>query len=199
MKIAFHTEVEVLNSGPGTWPTAVVKIFEDREGASVQIGSYERNHAGWCNETFAPFLLDGQWYALYSRDYTATRVMALPTCLDLGGEEPETNGFCPVDFYVPHDQPNVVAAGQGGKFGFVAGCIWGDDSSWKIQYLDLSKVAMGNLKRKEMFGYVSMPRHAKRLSECVSVVGYSREYPHVKLTVSQTYDIEQGVLIDPFA
>jgi hypothetical protein len=26
-------------------------------------------------------------------------------------------------------------AADGGRFGFVAGCIWGDDSSWKVQYL----------------------------------------------------------------
>ena len=27
--------------------------------------------------------------------------------------------------------------------GFVAGCVWGDDSSWKIEYLDLSKADEG--------------------------------------------------------
>lgn len=27
-----------------------------------------------------------------------------------------------------------------GDFGFVWGCIWGDDSSWKVQYLDLSRI-----------------------------------------------------------
>jgi hypothetical protein len=199
MKNPFRIEVEVFDSGPRTWPTAQVNIFHDREGASLQIGSYKRNHAGWCVETFSPFYLDGQWYALYSPDYTATRLMTLPSCQDLGGEEPHTHGFCPVDFYVPYDQPHVVSSGHAGRFGFVAGCIWGDDSSWKIQYLDLSDAASGKLVRKEMFGYVSMPDRAKRLSECVSVVGYTREYPHIALTVSQTYDISRGMLVDPFA
>ena len=51
--------------------------------------------------TFYPFQLGGRWLALYSRHYTATRLMALPSCADLGGEEPADAGFCPVDFYVP--------------------------------------------------------------------------------------------------
>jgi len=26
-----------------------------------------------------------------------------------------------------------------GAFGFIWGCVWGDDASWKVQYLDLSR------------------------------------------------------------
>lgn len=43
-----------------------------------------------------------------------------------------------------------------GTFGFVWGCIWGDDSSWKVQWLDLSRVAEGVLTREERFGYVEL-------------------------------------------
>jgi hypothetical protein len=42
-------------------------------------------------------------------------------------------------------------------FGFVAGCIWGDDSSWKIEFLDLSEIASGVIKRDARFGYIEMP------------------------------------------
>ena len=42
-------------------------------------------------------------------------------------------------------------------FGFVAGCVWGDDSSWKLQYLDLSRAAEGIVRREERFGYLELP------------------------------------------
>jgi hypothetical protein len=43
-----------------------------------------------------------------------------------------------------------------GEFGFVWGCHWGDDSSWKVQYLDLSQVQQGVIRREERFGYVEL-------------------------------------------
>ena len=43
-----------------------------------------------------------------------------------------------------------------GEFGFVWGCYWGDDSSWKVQYLDLSRVQQGVVRREERFGYVEL-------------------------------------------
>ena len=43
-----------------------------------------------------------------------------------------------------------------GGFGFVWGCYWGDDSSWKVQYLDLSRVQQGVLRREDRFGYVEV-------------------------------------------
>jgi hypothetical protein len=129
----------------------------------------------------------GRWFALYSPDYPATRVMELPSCKDLGGEEPLSHGFCPIDYYIPYDHPDVEAAGDAGRFGFVAGCIWGDDSSWKIQYLDLSDAAGGILVRK-----------ASRLKDCVSLDGYSRQFPHADITVSLRYDLAKGMKVDPF-
>ena len=35
------------------------------------------------------------------RDYTCTRLLRLPDCVDVGGEEPHPHGFCPVKFFVP--------------------------------------------------------------------------------------------------
>jgi hypothetical protein len=102
--------------------------------------------------------------------------MELPSCRDIGGEEPHRVGFCPVDFFVPRyiDREYLTLEGKKRKyrvnepdaddlnsqttkytpldpktgqrivvekpdypispltyypFGFVAGCIWGDDSS----------------------------------------------------------------------
>lgn len=193
MTSKFSVKVEVVDRGPGVWKTARVDILESDGSALRKIGSYDRNHAGWVETTFAPFEQDGRWYALYAPNYTTTRVMELPSCRDLGGEEPHTHGFCPIDYYVPYDHEAVKSAGDAGRFGFVAGCIWGDDTSWKIQYLDLSQVSQGVLVRKETFGYVSMPQKAARLVDCISLDEYSSDYRYVELTVSQMFDLERGV------
>lgn len=190
------------------------------------IGEYLRNYSSFGEATFHPFQQDGQWYALYSKDYTATRLMKLPECIDIGGEDPQSNGFCPVEYHIPQlcghtlnpDDPKPVVANhdsekwaykvpsEGGgtryywpddkdhpypdeerkvaylaekershatadawsdrhpftteyaRWGFVAGCYWGDDSSWKVQFLDLSRAKEGIITRDERFGYIWLPR-----------------------------------------
>ncbi len=91
-------------------------------------------------------------------------------------EETETvpgSGFCPVGFYVPdwwdvHDGSLIPGSeswdeGQewpSGDSGFVWGCHWGDDSSWKVQHLDLHKIRDGVIKRDDRFGYVALATHS---------------------------------------
>jgi len=183
----FHVKVEAKDTGrPKTWKYSIVSVFED----DVLLGSYERNDLAYSQSTFYPFCLDGQWLALYSREYTATRVMSLPDCRDLGGEEPHSHGFCPVEYYVPcfrrfvgthighgyawhgrefDNQPIDLPPDQAAlyrhefgdwefmRIGFIAGCVWGDDNSWKLQVLDLSRAADGIIKREERFGYLELP------------------------------------------
>ena len=133
------------------------------------VGRYDRNYA--MLRTFEPFRQGERHFALVSPQYTATSVMDLETGEIIAGEEPNATGFCPVGFYVPDwwdvhetDEAQGVLPGSrnwtpdhewpsGGDFGFVWGCIWGDDSSWKVQYLDLSPVQDGELRREERFGY----------------------------------------------
>jgi hypothetical protein len=95
-------------------------------------------------------------------------------------------GFCPRDFFVlgRHDEPMDDEDDNGftiydgnidenndynpsgsveknnevlGKFGFVAGCMWGDDHSDKIQFLDLSRISEGIITRDDRFGYLELP------------------------------------------
>jgi hypothetical protein len=88
----FHAKATAETSAKaGTWNYCLVTIFD----GDAEIGSYRRNYPSFAEETFEPFELDGSWYALYSRDYTSTRVMKLPECLDLGGEAPNAAGFAP--------------------------------------------------------------------------------------------------------
>lgn len=191
--------LEDVKNRPGSWNSQRIGIFNRSD---EQLGEYLRNYSS-VMRTFHPFKLYGEWYALYSKDYTATRLMKLPSCEDIGGEEREAGGFCPVDYYVPtlhnlelaeHDPPcnhpkrctvkhRPECPSTTGKppygcickeewaehqkthdiwtfpdriHGFVAGCVWGDDSSWKIQHLDLSRANEGILVRSERFGYIEM-------------------------------------------
>jgi hypothetical protein len=172
----YSARQEVRQSKPGTWRSATIRIFKGEE----EIGSYERNYGAFGAQTFEPFERNGRWYALYSPDYTGTRVMTLPDCRDIGGEDRAARGFCPVELYVPRyrimhrPRPDgSVSESWGFEAGaenardavgpwhcldtaFVAGCIWGDDSSWKLQALDLSRVEEGIIRRDERFGYFAI-------------------------------------------
>lgn len=58
-----------------------------------------------------------------------------------------------------------------GTFGFVCGCHWGDDSSWKLQYLDLSKIDEGVITRTDRWGYLELPNKMK-LKDCFDFHGF---------------------------
>lgn len=188
----FFVETEPVDNGPGRWKYLRVTVLQRTPSGSTKVGEYARNYSAMYH-TFHPFQQEGKWFALYSRDYTATRIMELPSCRDLGGEEPHSHGFCPVDYYVPYQNERVIAANQCGRFGFVSGCVWGDDSSWKIQFLDLSNISSGVIVRKEMFGYLAMPRGTHRLSECVSLTSfYPPDTPVIALTAEISFNVVTG-------
>lgn len=266
----FYAKVlEGIDNGTGYWRYLRVGIFQRPEAdikvegyseplvsdTDVQIGEYQRNYSS-LYRTFHPFQLRGKWYALYSKEYTATRVMSLPDCKDLGGEEREQWGFCPTDYWVPglhyiqtvcdpgcprgrsdghkpdytkactctivHDPetcPQVnktlsekllntsrpcTCRERWNEFyekhhvwhfpdrvhGFVAGCIWGDDSSWKIEYLDLSKADEGIIKREARFGYIAMPAHLD-LNKAVDLDA-GDGYMSLRIATESHYDLETG-------
>ncbi len=215
-------DVEISKHG---WHGTKVGIFEGEN----QIGEYIRNYGSFGEATFFAFQQGEQWYALYSKDYTCTRLMKLPECIDIGGEDCNGNGFCPTAYYVPRlcgqilkpedprpgPPPNhlpdvwaekkeiVTEKGQQytryvwpddpestctperkeefktqkekrhkefcdwldrnlhitryATWGFISGCHWGDDSSWKVQFLDLSRASEGILVRDQRFGYIELP------------------------------------------
>ena len=165
----YHIKLSTKSNAPGTWESTIVEIYLDKE----KIGEYIRNYPSFSEGTFFPFQQNGKDYALYSRDYTSTRVMELPSCKDICGEQPNAFGFCPVEYYVPQESYsdeefneykewcekenyNFDLQKLNGQYGFVAGCIWGDDTSWKIQFLDLSKISEGILTRDDRFGYIEL-------------------------------------------
>jgi hypothetical protein len=125
--------------------------------------------------TFEPFRQGGHDYALISRSYTRTAVLDLATGAVIAEETEDTPGmgFCPVGFYVPdwwdvHDG-SIIPGSESwnenrewptGVSGFVWGCHWGDDTSWKVQHLDLRKIRDGIVTRDDRFGYVALATHS---------------------------------------
>ena len=235
-----------IDNGKGYWNYQTIGVFLNGE----QCGTYVRNY-GTLYRTFFPFEQNGQWFALYSKHYTATRIMSLPDCKDLGGEEPESTGFCPVEFFVPeltgqdvpandpeplvanHDSKkwaHIVKSADGrqryywpdakdhpepseerlrayqeeyershkayndwmernpfitkfASWGFVAGCHWGDDSSWKIEFLDLSRASEGILKRDWRFGYIELPARVSLKDAIGTESIYRFDYPPEKMKI----------------
>jgi hypothetical protein len=155
--------------GPGTWPGSVVEVFQraDAGGESVKVCEYERNYA--LLQTFEPFRQGGRDFALISPHYTGTSVLDLATGNVIAAEPVSAVGFCPIGFYVPdwwdvHGESIIPGSKHWsadqewprGDFGIVWGCVWGDDSSWKVQHLDLSGIPSGVIRREERFGYIEL-------------------------------------------
>jgi hypothetical protein len=157
---------------PGTWALTRVEVFKRGPTAaqSERICQYDRNYG--MLHTFEPFRQGEREFALISQDYTRTDVLDLAAGQVIA-QEPQSgapgSGFCPVGFYVPDwwdvNDDYVIPGSEywtadrewpTGDFGFVWGCYWGDDSSWKVHYLDLSRVREGVINRDDRFGYIEL-------------------------------------------
>lgn len=148
---------------PGTWDSTIVEVYRRGSTPDVleRICNYERNYG--MLQTFEPFRQGSREYALISQDYTRTAVLDLSSGKVIAEEplgDPPGSGFCPVGFYVPDwwdvNDGSIIPGSKcwttdeewpTGDFGFVWGCHWSDDTSWKAQYLDLSQVQQGVISR----------------------------------------------------
>lgn len=257
LEIKFYARVlSDIEYRPGAWKGQRVGVFQEESGVEKKVGEYERNYPSLFN-TFFHFKKDGNDYALYSPDYTVTRIMELPSCKDIGGEDPSPGGFCPTDYFIPtfiqgetsfettsakgtlyegttqrtinNPMPKDLVAHTESKefehqtssdlcvstvayrplselrfheFGFVSGCIWGDDSTWKIQFLDLSQAEKGVLKRDERFGYIVLPEDM-RLKDAIDMYDYGwdeneESTNYIRINITQTFDLRNGRIVGPF-
>lgn len=62
----------------------------------------------------------------------------------------------------------------------ISGCIWGDDSSWKIQYLDLSGLPERRFLRDDRFGYFEL-LDKEQIAACLDMTGWRPDDPVVGL------------------
>jgi hypothetical protein len=257
------------------WGGVTVGVFQQdtKDGAKQLLGTYNRNYSTNYNN-FAPTRKGDRYFALYSPDYTCTRVMEIMPGVgfkDIGGEEGDSNGFCPVDLYIPTLREYVNEQFDGGsskikdwsrildffpagsrmteasskskgrqkleypdgkpiraytgvmeKIGpnyperekyksvwgperddfksgfvilppshaFVAGCYWGDDGSWKIQYIDVSRIDEGIIKREERFGYIELPTNLS-LKKAI-VVDDLAEIGRIRMSIELDFDLPTG-------
>lgn len=206
---------------PGTWDSNVVEVYRRTDSSELERRcEYERNYSMF--QTFEPFRRGGREFALISREYTRTAVLELSSGRIVAEEVLESESktdFCPVGFYVPdwwdlHDGSVIPGSEYWdadcewpiGDFGFVWGCYWGDDTSWKVQYLDLSEVEHGNIVRDERFGYVELATSGYT-SPCLTRETSSLQNSHppyfinvsrndgetrVTFAIEMTFDLESG-------
>jgi len=169
-----------IDNRPGEWCSQRIGVFQvdnkDIENPKI-LGTYIRNYS-YLMDTFAYAKINGRYFALYSPDYTSTRVLEIKPDIgieDIGGEDHHPYGFCPAEFHFVYDDesddedPNP-------SFALVAGCIWGDDTSWKIQYIDIDRIEEGIITRDDRFGYIQLPE-ALKLKDAVSY--YSDDQIHI--------------------
>lgn len=226
----YVVRVAPIDNGPCAWKSSRMEVFErTADGvAAAPCATWERDHGPY--ETFEPFRQGDRTLALISRDYTRSAVIDLATGAVIAEEdesfydEAKTQpgaGFCPVGFYVPdwwdvHDDSIIPGSEYWdeanewprGEFGFVWGCHWGDDSSWKLQMLDLRDVTRGVLRREERFGYVAV-RDDEWTSPCFDEappdakgskpppflgVSWYGASPVVKVRTSLGFDLARGAL-----
>jgi len=193
----YTAEAETL-SQPGEWTQ--VRVHIQRDG--TEIASFERNYG--LLSAFEPFRQGGRDYALIA-PYTATSVMDLETGVIIADEKPDSGGFCPVGFYVPdwHDvhDPSMIPSARywstddewpTGNFGFVWGCVWGDDTSWKIQHLDLSRITEGILVRDDRFGYVALATEPKIHPKRFITLWREDGKPKVRFRIELPFDLDTG-------
>lgn len=223
----FRITTESVQNRPGTWNSTKVSIYRDslydiKENIYHEdflIGEYLRNYSSYGMQTFYPFQIGEEWYALYSTAYTSTRVMKLykDHIEDWCGEEPSANGFCPVEYYIPryiHSRYKISSDKDDMfdtyyvdcdftedeyrkeinkddfvginycNFGFLCGCIWGDDTAWKLRYIDLARIPEKILTITDKFGYHQIP-NTLTLRQSIRMDGWEPDHSWVELIKSE--------------
>lgn len=173
------------------------------------IGEYEV--PSWIVGPFEPFAQGDREFALYCPMYDRVGVMSLPDCKPVwvepewnpeSSEEPPEGhiGFCPTEFYAPVTDPRQLREAEpyvdevGGRFAFMTGCFWGVESWSPLWYIDLSDLQRGSVRITRPFGDgdTFLP-----LAQVVSVWGYRREEPRIRVNFSRTYDLRLHYEEDP--
>lgn len=78
------------------------------------------------------------------------------------------------------------------NFGFVAGCVWGDDSSWKIRHIDLKDVEAGVIDVTDKLGYIEMlPTHNLKQAIDMSLCDEVGE-KSIHVATRKWFDLDSG-------
>jgi hypothetical protein len=150
----YSIKTSKIDNGKPYWNYTLCEIYKGEE----KIGEYKRTYPSFAKETFFAFSFKGKDYALYSSNYTKIQLMSLPDCQEIPLKDEcveQTANFCPTELYIPawsntsydykgeprNIQSPITDLKQKDEYtyeygyshlGLALGCIWGDDSSWKI-------------------------------------------------------------------
>lgn len=209
----YKQHIAHVETGPSTWSVTDVSITdgEDTPHDHPAVAQYRRDYPGM--PPFEPFRQrndDGteRHYALVSPHYQESAVISLETGEIVAREDRSLPkwGFCPIGFYVPdwydvHDGSILPGSEHwsdtdewpDGTLGFVWGCYWGDDSSWKLQVLDLSRVSEGIITRDDRFGYLEVDASGDDPRDFIRVgSAWHGNPPRVTVSSPRSYNLTTG-------
>lgn len=163
----FKLRVARTPTGKGTWDVRDCEILRDGN----VIGAFRYGYSGGIQHIFCPFQYKEQWYCLYATSYMALSLGRLTDKLE--HIDSTADEFCPVEAAVPFHYFNHAGWERSGSdsdkeyifhsyewdadygephefagwadFGFFCGCHWGDDTSYKLRFIDLRAIAEGKL------------------------------------------------------
>jgi len=76
-------------------------------------------------------------------------------------------------------------------FAFLAGCVWGDDTCWKLRYIDYKGIANKVLLIDDRFGYHPLPTN-RLLAECVDLSGWEPTCPIIFVSKREQFCFQEA-------
>lgn len=213
----FYIDVSEIDNGPDILPSLKVRVSKRNDTNDIIVCEYIRNHPTFGTNTFYPFKVNNEWFALYSANYTTTRVMKIfdNTVVDWCGLD---NNFCPTEFYIPcynkfifntvevysvdstylspesfvetQESDNFVES-KYCTFGFVSGYTEDDTDNWKLRYIDLSKILEKEINITEKFRYWPLPVN-QTLTQCINMSRWEPGHEWIELTRSEHINLITG-------
>lgn len=213
----FSVETTTIDNGDSAWESTKVSIFRDSNLIGEYIRNYRSfgiltfcpfEHNGQWYALYSAHYTSTRVMRLHDDKIE-----------DWCGEEPSSTGFCPTEIYVPQykcekesftsesgtsdveiylvdsefddelEFNKIQEKSYYTNFGFLCGCVWGDDSSWKIRFIDLSQISAKILTITEKFGYCEMPRNLT-LKKCIDMNGWEPDQDWIKLTRSENFNLK---------
>jgi hypothetical protein len=204
--------IREVDHGKGYWSTAVVGVFDGQN----KIGEYDYNYSHGCpfyafeqrGQWLALYATDYQTTSVMSLPdcrrldskpedskfcpvefYVPAYQLVEYTFTSHGRKvAPIISNKCYDDSeYEEGDPPLTDKPWAYEDFGFQSGCVWGDDSTWKLRLMDLRKAA-GGIVTEIPIGYIEL---AGDLRESVSIddIGWITTKQRVRMQIKELQDI----------
>jgi len=171
------------------------EVVDLESGTVVAVEPYPTITQEWLDRIDDKHKIDGGWASEYKV-----------------GDERAGWGFCPVEFrvfdwrerYTDESPTKTFPFGDEertmysdeeinaltGQWALYTGCVWGDDSSWKLRYIDLSRIREGIVTSEEKFGYFP-------LGTSLDKIDYDAEMDGFTMNLEVTTSRKTGKSYDP--